>query len=77
MDKLASHTARHASLLKLVAQALDVSVEELLGEPSDRAASDLLALVRFWSAINDSQGRQRVLSIARYEAERCGYKGSF
>lgn len=76
MDTLDPTTARHASALNRLAHALGVPAEEFLGESPDSDASDLLALVQFWSEIEDNQGRRRVLSIARQEAERGGYKGS-
>ena len=62
--------------LKRISQVLDVPVEDFLGKQLDTVASDLLALVRLWPEIKDSQGRHRVLSLAQHEAERCGYKGS-
>ncbi|KST56996.1 hypothetical protein AO398_26225 [Methylobacterium sp. GXS13] len=66
----------HAATLNRLARALDVPVEEFLDEPSDSDASDFLALVQLWSEIEDREGRRRVLSVARQEAERGGYKGS-
>ena len=75
MDTLDPATTRHASALNRLARALDVPVEELIGEPSDGDTSEFLALVQLWSEIEDSEGRRRVMSVARQEAERGGYKG--
>ncbi|MCJ2143886.1 hypothetical protein [Methylobacterium sp. E-066] len=75
MDTLDAHTDRHAATLNRLAHTLDVPVAELFGEPPVGEAGALLALVQFWSAIEDGEGRHRVLSVARREAERGGYKG--
>lgn len=61
---------RHAAALKQIADELNLPVEAFLDEPLGSEAADILALVRFWSAIHDGQGRRRVLSVARQEAER-------
>ena len=76
MDTLDPHAACRAATLNRLARALDVPVEEFLDEPSDSDASDFIALVQLWSEIEDREGRRRVLSVARQEAERGGYKGS-
>ena len=74
MDKLDPSLIGHASALERVARALNVLVSDFLsGRPADDA-DDLLALLRFWSEIEDDQGRSRVLDIARQAAERSGYK---
>ncbi|MFC6027408.1 hypothetical protein ACLBXJ_28255 [Methylobacterium mesophilicum] len=75
MDTLDPSLIGHASALERVARALDVPVSEFLNERPADDADDLLALLRLWSEIEDSQGRRRVLSMARQEAERGGYKG--
>ncbi|MER2198415.1 hypothetical protein [Methylobacterium brachiatum] len=76
MDTLELPPARHAAALNRLSRALDVPVEEFRDEPSDSDVSNLLALVQLWSEIEDREGRSRVLSVARQEAERGGYKGS-
>ena len=57
-----------------LAGALNVPAETFLGEPPEGDAGELFTLVRHWLAIEDSQGRRRVLSAARQEAERSGYR---
>lgn len=69
------HSNCRAATLKQIADVLNIPAEVLLGEPSGSEADDLLTLVGFWSAIQDGQGRRRVLSVARQEAERDGRKG--
>ena len=69
-DRLAG---RHGALLGQLAVALQVPAETFLDEPPDGEAGELFALVRHWLAISDGQGRRRVLSLARQEAERSGY----
>jgi transcriptional regulator with XRE-family HTH domain len=69
-----SPTRRHAATLARLARELNVPLEVFLGEPPDGEVGELLALVRHWSAIQDGQGHRRVLSIARQEAARAGYK---
>jgi hypothetical protein len=66
-------TGRHGALLERLARELNVPAETFLDEPPDGDAGELCALVRHWLAIGDSQGRRRVLSLARQEAERSGY----
>ena len=75
MDTLDPNLTGQASALERIARALNVSVAEFLNERPADEADDLLALVLLWSEIEDSQGRRRVLSTARQEAERGGYKG--
>ncbi|MCJ2057095.1 hypothetical protein MKL09_11070 [Methylobacterium sp. J-048] len=75
MDTLDPHIDRHAATLSPLAHTLDRPVAEFFGEPPVGEAGDLLALVQFWSAIEDGEGRDRVLSVARREAECGGYKG--
>ena len=61
---------RNAATLERLALELGVPIEAFVGEPPDTKADDLLTLMRLWSEIDDNQGRQRVLSAARHEAER-------
>lgn len=75
MNPLDPQADRHASALHRLAGELRVPVEEFIGEPSDSDTGEFLVLVQFWSKIEASEGRQRVLNIARQEAERGGYKG--
>ncbi|MGU3341640.1 hypothetical protein ACLBXJ_26890 [Methylobacterium mesophilicum] len=75
MDTLDPSLIGHASALERVARALNVPVSGFLSERPADDADDVLALLRLWSEIEDSQGRRRVLSMARQEAERGGYKG--
>ena len=60
-------------MLETLAGTLNVPAETFLDEPPDGEAGELFALVRHWLAIGDGQGRRRVLSVARQEAERSGY----
>lgn len=69
-------------MLERLARELDLPVETFLpaaasrdaAQPLDADASELLALVRHWLAIDDGQARRRVLSLARQEAERSGLR---
>ncbi|MGC5780222.1 hypothetical protein [Methylobacterium sp. NFXW15] len=63
-------SARTIATLKQLARELNVPVEAFLQAPAEGEAGDLLTLARLWSAIPDTQGRRRVLSVARQEAER-------
>lgn len=74
MDTLDPSLTDHASALERVARALNVSVANFLSERPADNADDLLALLRLWSEIEDNQGRNRVLEIARQVAERGSYK---
>jgi hypothetical protein len=70
--------SRSATLERL-ARELDLPVEAFFTEAIPDAALDadageLLALVRHWLAIGDGQARRRVLSLARQEAERSGFR---
>lgn len=63
----------HAATLGRLAAELNMPVEAFLSDLPDGDAGELLTLMRLWSAIEDGQGRRRVLSLARVEAERAGY----
>jgi len=76
--------SRSATLERL-ARELDLPVEAFFtdavpdakspgAESLDADAGELLALVRHWLAIDDGQARRRVLSLARQEAERSGFR---
>ncbi len=67
-------TDRYAATLVRLARELEVSSNTFFGEPPDGDAGELLALVRYWSSIETSQGRRRVLGLARQEAGRAGYR---
>jgi transcriptional regulator with XRE-family HTH domain len=66
----------HVATLERLAHELNVPVEAFLTETMEGEAGELLTLVRLWSSIEDTQGRRRVLSLARIEAERASYKES-
>jgi hypothetical protein len=51
---------------------LNVPAETFLGEPPEDVAGELFTLVRHGLAIEDGQGRRRVLSAARQDAGRSG-----
>jgi hypothetical protein len=65
---------RHSALLVQLARMLDVPAETFLDTPPDGEAGELCALVHHWLAIGDGQARRRVLSLARQEADRAGYR---
>lgn len=67
---ISDRSARTLATLKQLALELNVPVEAFLGAAAESEVEDLLTLVRLWSAIPDSQGRRRVLSVARQEAAR-------
>ena len=57
--------------LQRVSDALAILVEWMREEQASEFASETFELIRLHTAITDPQGRQRVMSIARREAERC------
>lgn len=61
--------------LKRLAHELNLPVGVFLNDQFEGEVSDLLTLMRLWVAIEDSQGRRRVISVARQEAARAGGKG--
>ena len=80
----AHRLGRRSATLERLARELDRPVETFFtdagantespgAESLDADASELLALVRHWLAIDDGQARRRVLSLARQEAERSGF----
>jgi hypothetical protein len=60
--------------LQAIARALDIEPEALLVDGSEADVGEVTRLLHLWSKIDDVQGRRRVLSILRQEAERCGYQ---
>jgi hypothetical protein len=64
-----------SAALERLARKLNVPIEAFLNDWPEGEAGDLLALMRLWAAIKDSQGRRRVISVARLEAERADYAG--
>lgn len=60
--------------LDAIADALGVPVDKLFAGTAPNGADETLTLIRMWLGINDAQGRRRVLSLVRMEAERCGYR---
>ncbi|WP_070999099.1 hypothetical protein [Methylobacterium sp. C1] len=67
---ITDRSARTIATLKQLARELNVPVEAFLRAPAEGEAGDLLTLVRLWSSIPDTEGRRRVLSVARQEAEQ-------
>lgn len=63
---------RHGAAPERLAWALNVPAETFLGEPPEGVAGELFTLVRHGLAIEDGQGRRRVLSAARQDAGRSG-----
>lgn len=57
-------------LLHAIAAALDVPVTAFLSEPVGDDGGDVIALLRAWAAIEDTQGQRRVLNAAQREADR-------
>lgn len=60
--------------LKAIAHALNVEPEALFDGTLESETSEAATLMRLWLRIGDIQGRKRVLSVARHEAERSGYQ---
>ncbi len=75
MDTLATHADPRTFGLKRLVRECDASAEAFLDELREGDAGELLALVHHWLAIEDGQGRRRVLSLARQEAGRVRYTG--
>lgn len=61
--------ARSRTLLLRVSEALGLPPEAFYSDAPGEAG-ELLALMRLWSAIEDKQARQRILTITRQEFER-------
>lgn len=57
-------------LLTAIATALDVPVTKFLSGPPRNDGGDIIALLRAWAAINDPQGRQHLMDVARMEVAR-------
>lgn len=74
MDTLAAHTDPRALGLKRLVRERNVSAEAFLDELREGDVGELLDLVHHWLAIEDGQGRRRVLSLARQEAGRVRYR---
>lgn len=63
--------ARADVLLGRLADALGCPIATFFPEAeSDPAAFPALELVRLWDAIEEPQSRQRILAVARQEAQR-------
>lgn len=62
-------------LLRQIADALGVPVAQLLHADELPLPGELLELIRNYTAIADVQGRQRVLNVARREADRSRSSG--
>lgn len=75
MADIESPLSKRLKTLKRLAQELRLPVESFLGDQFDGDVGDLLTLISLWSSIQDSQGRFRVISVAREEAARAGDKG--
>lgn len=61
----------HARLQE-IADALGISPDQFRAGRASPFVDGALDLMRLYAAISDLQGRQRVLNIARREAERSG-----
>lgn len=57
-------------LLQAIAAALDIPVAAFLSDPVGDDGGDVIALLRAWAAIGDTQGHRRVLNAALREAEQ-------
>jgi hypothetical protein len=75
MSDIESPHDRRLATLKRLARELHVPVEAFLSDQFQGEVGDLLTLMRLWAAIDDSQGRRRVISVARQEAARAEEKG--
>ncbi len=71
MAKPSSSAAQSGARLKQIADALGIPVSQLYGERDPLPVGDALELLRLYAAIDDLQGRQRLMSVARREAARC------
>jgi hypothetical protein len=60
--------------LRAIAHALGIKPEVLFNGTPEIEANEATILLQLWSKIEDPQGRQRVLSVLRQEAERCGFR---
>ena len=73
-----SRTARMAEIenpqLHAIARALSIEPEALLTDGLEADISEVASLLHLWSKIDDVQGRRRVISVLRQEAERCGHQ---
>lgn len=70
MSKSPDMYGQHAARLTEIARVLGTAVETFSEEPPDEAGDDVLTLLWLWSAIEDGQGRRRVVNLARQEAQR-------
>jgi hypothetical protein len=70
MSSPSSPPAPPHTRLQEIADALGISPDQLRAGQASPFVDGALDLVRLYATISDLQGRQRVLNIARREAER-------
>ena len=63
--------AQSGARLKQIADALGIPVSQLYAERDQPPVGDVFELIRLYAAIDDVQGRQRLMNVARREAARC------
>jgi hypothetical protein len=65
------------AILRRIAETLGIPISQFYQEGASPPAAELHDLIVAYSAISDAQGRQRVMNVARREAERCqGQQGA-
>jgi len=65
------HQNQLGTRLQEIADALGIPVSWLHEERVPPFANEAFDLLRLYAAITDGQGRQRVMTLAQREAERC------
>lgn len=53
-----------------ISEILECPISDLFGSKSAAAVNELVELVRLWQATTERQGKERILAVARQEAER-------
>ena len=71
MAQPSGSAAQFGARLKQIADALGIPVSQFYGERDPPPVGDVFELIRLYAAIDDVQGRQRLMNVARREVARC------
>lgn len=71
MAKPHDSAAQYGVRPREIADTLGIPVSQLYGERTVPLMRDVPELIRLYAAIDDAQGRQRLMNMARREAARC------
>ena len=60
--------------LHALADALNIPLEKFWAAVPEGEPGEAVTLLRLWSAVSDSQARNRIIAQLRAEADRAGYE---